>query len=162
MFQSVFDDVTGLQVCYFIKKRFLQRCFSMNILKFFEKFILNKICERLLLNNEYFSTFVGKYFYRSVLFNKYSCSMQPKPILIQKEVLALVFSWLLSEIFNNNSFKEKKKHCYKKRGSDIYRKSNCATFYLTSLDFCISAQFIVTMGDTMVIHSFISQKRSRK
>ena len=24
-----------------------------------------------------------------------------------------------------------KKHCYQKRGSDIYRKSNYATFYLT-------------------------------
>ena len=48
--------------------------------------------------------------------------MQLKPIFIQKEVPALVFSWQLSEIFNNNFFKERKKallwekkHCYKKR-----------------------------------------------
>ena len=65
--------------------------------------------------------------------------MQLKPIFIQKEVSALVLSWQLPEIFNNNFFKEKKKHfykkkkhCYKKRGPDIYRKSNYATFYLTS------------------------------
>ena len=33
----------------------------------------------------------------------------------------------------------KKKHCYKKRGSDIYRKSYYATFYLKlRQDFCIS------------------------
>ena len=52
--------------------------------------------------------------------------MQLKPIFIQKVVPALVFYRQLSEIFNNNFFKEKKKHChkkksieYKKRGSDI-------------------------------------------
>ena len=41
--------------------------------------------------------------------------------------------------FNNNFFKEycykKKKHCYKKRGSDICCKSNYVTFYLTSARF---------------------------
>ena len=38
--------------------------------------------------------------------------MQLKPIFIQKEVLALVFSWQLFEIFNGNFFKEKiKKDC---------------------------------------------------
>ena len=35
--------------------------------------------------------------------------MQLKPIFIQKEVPALVFSWQLSEILNNNFFKERKK-----------------------------------------------------
>ena len=76
--------------------------------------------------------------------------MQLKPIFIQKEVPALVFSWQLSEIFNNNFFKERKKallwekkHCYKKRGSDIYRKSNYARFLYFSKE---SAQFIVTTG----------------
>ena len=41
--------------------------------------------------------------------------MQLKPISVQKEVLALVFSWQLSEIFNYDFFKEKKKHCYKQK-----------------------------------------------
>ena len=41
--------------------------------------------------------------------------MQLKPIFIQKEVPALVFSWQLSEFFNNNFFKETRKHCYEKR-----------------------------------------------
>ena len=37
---------------------------------------------------------------------------QLKPIFIQKEIPVLVFSWQLSESFNNNFFK---KHCYKKK-----------------------------------------------
>ena len=41
--------------------------------------------------------------------------MQLKSIFIQKEVPALVFPWQIIEIFNNNFFKEKKKHCYKKK-----------------------------------------------
>ena len=41
--------------------------------------------------------------------------MQLKPIFIQKEVPALVFSWQLSEILNNNFFKERKKALYEKR-----------------------------------------------
>ena len=107
---------SGLQ---FIKKRFQHRCFSMNIAKFLKTVILKKICERLLLNNvernylsmktkigvKCFSTFAGKHLYRSVLFNRYSCSMQLKSIFIQKEVPALVFFWQLSEIFNNNFLK---------------------------------------------------------
>ena len=75
--------------------------------------------------------------------------MQLKPIFIQKEVPALVFSWQLSEIFNNNFFKERKKallwekkHCYK--------KSTYATFFVTSPRFLYFnkelAQFIVTTG----------------
>ena len=83
--------------------------------------------------------------------------MQLKPIFIQKEVPALVFSWQLSEIFNNNFFKERKKallwekkHCYKKRGSGLYRKSNYATFFVTLPRFMYfskeAAQFIVTTG----------------
>ena len=48
-------------------------------------------------------------------------SLQLKPIFIWKEVPPLVFPWQLAEIFNNNFFKE---YCYKKRGSDIRRKSN--------------------------------------
>ena len=102
-----------------------------------------------------FSIFAGKHLYRSVFFNKYSCRMQLKRIFIQKEVSALVFSWQLSEIFNN-LFKERKKallwekkYCYKKRGSEIYPKSNYATFFVTSPRFLYFskelAQFIVTI-----------------
>ena len=40
--------------------------------------------------------------------------MQLKLIFIQKDVLALVFSWHLFETFNNNFLKDL---CYKKRGS---------------------------------------------
>ena len=65
--------------------------------------------------------------------------MQFKSIFILKEIPARVFSWQLYEIFNNNFFKEKKKGTiirkkalFKKRGSDIHRKSNYASFYLTS------------------------------
>ena len=76
--------------------------------------------------------------------------MQRKPIFIQNEVPALVFPWQLSEIFNNNFFQERKKHCYKKRGSDIYRKSNYVTFFVSLPRFLYFsqelAQFIVTAG----------------
>ena len=48
--------------------------------------------------------------------------MELRSIFIQKEVLALGFSWQLSEGFNNNIFKEKKKHCYKKKRIVIRRK----------------------------------------
>ena len=58
--------------------------------------------------------------------------------------------------------KREKKHCYKKRGSDIYRKSNYATFYVTSLRFLYFskqlAQFIVTTGYTQFYQSKKSQK----
>ena len=54
-----------------------------------------------------------------------------------------------------------KKHCYNKRGSDIYRKSNYVTFYVISpriLYFSKElAQFIVTAG---YIYSFMSRKKS--
>ena len=99
-----------------------------------------------------FSTFAGKHPYRSVFFNKYSCCMQLKPIFIQKEVLALVFSWQLSEIFNNNFFKERKKallwekkHCYKKCGSDIYRKSTYATFFCNFAKISVFEQGVSTV-----------------
>ena len=83
--------------------------------------------------------------------------MQLKPIFIQKEVPALVLFWQLPESFNSNLFKERKiallwekKHCYKKRGSDNYRKSNYATFYVTSPRYLYFSkellQFIVTTG----------------
>ena len=82
--------------------------------------------------------------------------MQFKPIFIQKEVQTLVLSWDLSEIFNKFFKEEKeallweKKHCYKKRESDIYLKSNYATFFVTLSRFLYFskelAQFIVPTG----------------
>ena len=95
--------------------------------------------------------------------------MQLKFIFILKEIPALVFPRQLSEIFSNNFFKGRKiallwekKHCYKKRGTDIYRKSNYEIFYVTSPRFMYSskalAQFIVTTG-YKVICSFISQNK---
>ena len=101
------------------------------------------------------------------LFNKYTRRIQLKPIFIQKEVPALAFSWQSSEILIKNFFKERKKtllwekkYCYKKRGSDIYRKSTYATLFVTSPRFlCFSkelAQFIVTTG------CFINRKLSLK
>ena len=88
--------------------------------------------------------------------------MQLKPIFIQKKVPALVFSWQLSEILNKKSSVTWKKYCYKKRGSDIYRKSTYATFFVTLSRFLYFskelAQFIVTTG----IYSFISRKKSLK
>ena len=44
-----------------------------------------------------------------------SCGMQFKPIFIQKEVPTLVFSWQLSEIFNNNFFLKRKKSLLQKK-----------------------------------------------
>ena len=58
-----------------------------------------------------FSILARKHLYRNFLFNKYSYSVQLKPIFIQKEVPALLFSSQLSEIFNTNFLKG---HCYKK------------------------------------------------
>ena len=74
----------------------------------------------------------GKHLHCSVFFNKYSFRMQLKPIFIQKEVPALVFSWQVSEFLTTTFLKREKKHCYEKHGSDISRKSNYATFYVTS------------------------------
>ena len=51
VFESLFSEVAGFEVCNFIRKRFQQLCFSVNTAKFFKKLILKKICERLLLNN---------------------------------------------------------------------------------------------------------------
>ena len=45
------NQVTGLQICNFIKKRFQHRCFSVNIAKFLNTLTLTKIGERLPLNN---------------------------------------------------------------------------------------------------------------
>ena len=81
-----FNQVAGLQVCIFIKKRFQHRCFSVSIEKFKKTRILKKICEQLLLNNLVpnfssvslkvflcFLTFAGKHLYQVVLFDKCSC-----------------------------------------------------------------------------------------
>ena len=123
--KSLFNQVAGLNIRDYIKKRF------QHILKML---ILKKICERLLLNNvkrncssikavkyglcqpklfihkdceirvKCFSIFTGTHLYQKVLFDKYSWSRQLKPIFIQK------------------------KHCYSKSGSGTYHKSNYAIF----------------------------------
>ena len=49
LLESVFNKVTDLQACNFIKKRHQHGCFPVNILKFLRTPILNNICERLLL-----------------------------------------------------------------------------------------------------------------
>ena len=50
MLESFFNQVAGLRVCNFIKKRFQHRCFSMNFAKFLKTPILKKVYERLRLN----------------------------------------------------------------------------------------------------------------
>ena len=128
-----FSILTGKYLCssvFLIKLRVFR---SATVLKRDSKagvfLILKKICERLLLNNvkrNYSSmkivkyvlnvsqhlqenTFTGgKRYILSFLIN-ISCRMQLRSIFIQKEVPTLVFSWQLSEIFNNNFFKERKK-----------------------------------------------------
>ena len=73
-----------------------------------------------------------------------------------------MLSWQLSEIFNNNFFKKRKKallwekkHSYKKHGSDIYRKSNYATFLVTSRRFLYFskelAQFIISRKKSLKV-----------
>ena len=51
VFESLFNQFTGLQASNFIKKRFQHKYFSVNIAKFLKTVILKKICEQLLLNN---------------------------------------------------------------------------------------------------------------
>ena len=48
----------------------------------------------------------------TVLGSTFLVCRQLKPIFLQKEYPALVFSWKLSKLFNNNFFKE---FCYKKK-----------------------------------------------
>ena len=67
MLEALFNQVAGLQFCNFIQKRFQHKCFSVNITKFLETLILNKICEWLPLNNvkpNFSSIYLktGKYF----------------------------------------------------------------------------------------------------
>ena len=52
MLKSLFNKVTSLHSCNFIKKRLQQRCFRVNIAKFLRKPILKNICGRLLLFSE--------------------------------------------------------------------------------------------------------------
>ena len=91
------------------------------------------------------------------------------PSLFKKRFQHWCFRDRYLRFLTTNFFKERekavlreKKHYYKKRGSDIYRKSTYATFFVTSSRFLYFrkelAQFIVTTG----IHSFISRKKSLK
>ena len=105
--ESLFNQVTVLQFCKFIKRRFQHRFVSVDIVKLSKMHVLKKIYEQLLMNNvklnhssmktakqvlKCFSIFTGKHLYQSVLFNKYSCSLQLKSIFIQAEAPALEFS----------------------------------------------------------------------
>ena len=66
--------------------------------------------------------------------------LQFKSIFTQKDDLAVLFSWQLSELFNLINFK--KALLYEKRGSDVYQKSNYVTFYLKPIqDCCISGRY---------------------
>ena len=49
MLQSLFNNVAGLRVCNFIKKRLQHRCFPVNFAKFSGRPNLKNICERLIL-----------------------------------------------------------------------------------------------------------------
>ena len=129
MLDPLFNQVVGLQVCNFIKKRFQHGCFSLNIAKFLKTHILKKICERLLLNSvepnfssvylkrcsyKFFSMlFVRRYLCQSVLFIKiqlqaYNLSLS----LFKKRFRHWYFSWQVYDIFNNNFFKN---NWYKKK-----------------------------------------------
>ena len=86
--ESLFNQVTGLQVFNFIKERFQHRCFFVKISKVLKTAILKKICVLLLFSNvkpnfssinlrlqnrcsyKCFPTFAGKHLYRNVVYNK--------------------------------------------------------------------------------------------
>ena len=77
--------------------------------------------------------------------------MQLKPIsLFKKRFRHWYFPDSYLKILTTTFLKREKKHCYKKRGSDIYCKSNYETFFVTSSRFLFFsnelAQFIVTTG----------------
>ena len=95
--ESLPNQVAALQISNLFKKRFQRRCFLVNIAKLF----IHEDCK---IGVKCFSTLAEKHLYWSVFLIKYSCWMQLKPIFIQKEVPALVFSRQLSEISNNNVF----------------------------------------------------------
>ena len=50
MLKSLFNKVTGLRACYFIKKRLRHICFPAKFMTFLRTHISKNICERLLLN----------------------------------------------------------------------------------------------------------------
>ena len=49
--EALFNNVSGLQACNFIKKRHRHRCFSVNIAKFLKTPILKYTCDQLLLRS---------------------------------------------------------------------------------------------------------------
>ena len=131
-------------------------CFSYSTAKFLKTPILKKICARLLLNDveQIFKVFSQIFLNigRNTLvpecpfWQMYSQACNLSLSFFKRQA----FSQQLSEIFNDNSFKE---HCYKKkrivikkRGPDIYRNLITQLFIQLRQDFCISAQFIVAKG----------------
>ena len=131
--------IADLQVCNYLKKKFHCSCFSVNIAKFLEKLILKKICERLLLNNvkrNYSSrkiakqmlnicqhsqenTFTGVSFLINIVA---ACNLSLS--LFKKRFRHWCFPDSYLNFLTTTFLKREKKHCYKKRGSYIYRKSN--------------------------------------
>ena len=55
--ESLFNKVAGLKICNFFKKRLQDRCFPVNIAKFFRTYILKNIFERLRLGLSNFVPF---------------------------------------------------------------------------------------------------------
>ena len=53
MSESLFNKVTDLQACNFVKKRLRHKCFPVKFAKFSRTAILKNVCERLLLKSEY-------------------------------------------------------------------------------------------------------------
>ena len=67
---SLFNKITGLQGCNFIKKRLQQRCFPVNIAKFFRIAIVKNIWERQeLFFRTAFLTFISIFYFTFVSLN---------------------------------------------------------------------------------------------
>ena len=110
MFESLFNQVVGLQVCNFIKKEIPTQVFSCEHWEIFINGYFEEITERKSVNAYFWimsseiihpwrqhsqeNTFTG------VLF-----LINTAAIFIQKEVPAPMFCWQLSEIFSNNFLK---------------------------------------------------------
>ena len=86
--ESLFNKVTGLQ-CNFIKMRPQQRCFPVDIAKFFRAPILKKICEWLLMFLIYWVIITICFFGNISLVN---ISLDEKPVFL----FLLCFSFLTS------------------------------------------------------------------
>ena len=89
-----------------------------NVEPFFNPFIWRRCSYKC------FSTLAGKHLCQNFRFNKCICRSATWAYLYSKEVTALVFSWQLSEIFNNNFVKE---YCYKSKSIVIRNMDQIST-----------------------------------